>query len=444
MSGVQVPSPLLITKSIILFDLNHHGVVVDRSVKDRQYWKFSAYGFLKNLRFFDPFIVLFFLDTGLSFLEIGLLISFREIIVNIFELPSGIIADSLGRRKSMILSFGAYIISFVIFFFSHYFMIHLLAMFFFGIGEAFRSGTHKAMILEYMRRKKILHMKIQYYGHTRSWSQMGSAVSAVIAGLIVFFSPGYRYVFVFSIIPYLAELILIWSYPKELDFSPGLNDFEDLEKINFKLRIKNTFMELAIMMKEKATRRALINSSSFDAVFRAIKDYLQPVLLALVIGLPVLLNFKEDEKLSILSSVVYFILYLFTSFASKNSVLFAKQFRSNERGLNFSYISGIVLILAIGFFLYSGFNFLPVLFFIIFYVLQNIRRPIVISVLSNRIPSSAMASGLSVESQAKTLLVAIIAPVLGFTIDIFGLGLTFIFVSLVLSLFYPLIRLKEM
>jgi len=421
----------------------NHGVIMERAVKDLQYWKFSAYGFLKNLRFFDPFIVLFFLDTGLSFLEIGLLVSFREIIVNIFELPSGIIADSFGRRKSMILSFGAYIFSFLIFFFSHLFITHMLAMFFFGVGEAFRSGTHKAMILEYMRRKDILHLKIHYYGHTRSWSQMGSAISAVLAGFIVFFSPGYRYVFVFSIIPYLAELILIWSYPKELDFSPGLHETEESEKINYKQRIKNTFRKLASMMKEKTTRRALIHSSSFDAVFRSIKDYLQPVLLALVVSLPVLLNFKEDEKLSILSAIVYFILYLLTSFASKYSVSFAKRFRSNERGLNFSFVSGIVIILSIGFFLYIGLNLLSVLFFIFFNVLQNIRRPIVISVLSNRIPSSAMASGLSVESQAKTLLVTIFAPILGYTIDTFGLGFTFIIVSMILTLFYPLIRLRE-
>ena len=40
---------------------------------DRMYLKFRLYGFLKNLRFFDPFIILFFRDAGLSFLSIGLL-----------------------------------------------------------------------------------------------------------------------------------------------------------------------------------------------------------------------------------------------------------------------------------------------------------------------------------------------------------------------------------
>lgn len=39
--------------------------------KDLQFYKFSLYGFLKNLRFFEPFLYLFFLEQGLNFLQIG-------------------------------------------------------------------------------------------------------------------------------------------------------------------------------------------------------------------------------------------------------------------------------------------------------------------------------------------------------------------------------------
>ena len=62
--------------------------------KDKQIYKFSAYGFLKNLRFFDPFIILFFREMGISFLEIGILFSVRSIFTIIFEIPTGIVADS--------------------------------------------------------------------------------------------------------------------------------------------------------------------------------------------------------------------------------------------------------------------------------------------------------------------------------------------------------------
>ena len=34
--------------------------------KDRMYLKFRLYGFLKNQRFFDPFIILFFREMGIE------------------------------------------------------------------------------------------------------------------------------------------------------------------------------------------------------------------------------------------------------------------------------------------------------------------------------------------------------------------------------------------
>ena len=108
-------------------------------------FRFSLYGFLKNQRYFEPFLYLALMENGLSFFVIGLLIGFREIIVNVFEIPSGAIADTFGRRKAMILSFVAYTGSFILFGLAHPVWMFFLAMFFFAIGDAFRTGTHKAL-----------------------------------------------------------------------------------------------------------------------------------------------------------------------------------------------------------------------------------------------------------------------------------------------------------
>ena len=67
--------------------------------KDLQYFKFCMYGFLKNLRFFEPFLLLILLGKGLSYLEIGTLYAAREISINIMEIPSGLLADTVGRRQ---------------------------------------------------------------------------------------------------------------------------------------------------------------------------------------------------------------------------------------------------------------------------------------------------------------------------------------------------------
>ena len=185
--------------------------------------RFSLYGFLKNQRYFEPFIILFFLQQGLSFTQIGFLIAFRELFINLMEIPSGAVADLFGRRRSMIVSFSSYIISFAIFGFSQYYWHFFLAMFFFAVGEAFRTGTHKAMIFTWLRIEGRLDEKTKIYGYTRSWSKYGSAVSTVLAVAFVLLTNNYAYVFFFAIIPYIAGLINFMTYPRELEGQPDEN-----------------------------------------------------------------------------------------------------------------------------------------------------------------------------------------------------------------------------
>lgn len=74
---------------------------------DPMLFRFSLYGFLKNLCFFQPFLVLFFKDAGLSFFQIGVLYAVRDIATDLMEIPAGVVADSTGRRRSMVISFAA-------------------------------------------------------------------------------------------------------------------------------------------------------------------------------------------------------------------------------------------------------------------------------------------------------------------------------------------------
>ena len=157
--------------------------------------RFSLYGFLKNQRYFEPFLLLVFLDKGLTFLEIGLLISIREGAVIVMEVPSGAIADVYGRRKSMIVSFTAYIASFLVFAAVDVFVLLAVAMVLFGIGDAFRTGTHKAMIFSWLRAQGRESERTKVYGYTRSWSKFGSALSSVLASAFVFASGNYNWVF---------------------------------------------------------------------------------------------------------------------------------------------------------------------------------------------------------------------------------------------------------
>ena len=75
--------------------------------KDWQYYKFCLYGFLKNQRFFEPFLLLIFLrEKGLNYTQIGTLYALRFILRMIFEVPSGVMADAMGRRGTMLFAYA--------------------------------------------------------------------------------------------------------------------------------------------------------------------------------------------------------------------------------------------------------------------------------------------------------------------------------------------------
>ena len=403
--------------------------------KNLQLFKFSAYGFLKNQRFFDIFIFLFFLEQGISFLQIGILISIRETAILIFEIPTGFVADSLGRRRSMVFAFLSYIMSFIIFFFFPGFWLYIIAMIFFALGEAFRTGTHKAMILHYLKLNDLLHLKVEYYGYTRSWSQMGSALAALIAGGIVLYSGEYKYIFLGSVIPYILALILMLTYPKELD---GEREHKEGLLTNIRHNFKITFSSLKLSFKEPILRKALLNSAVFDGLFKTVKDYIQPILQIVILSIPILLGM--DKREAILIAIVYFILYMITSYASRNSGKFKNRFSTLSIAVNSSYIAGVSLILLSGLFFIFKLQIVIIFLFIMLYILQNLRRPINIGFISENISHDVMASGLSVESQLKTIFVAVMSPLMGFIADSVNIGTAFIILSSLTLLIFPLIK----
>ncbi len=409
--------------------------------RDRMYLKFRLYGFLKNQRFFDPFIILFFREMGMSFLDIGFLFSIREISTNILEIPTGIMADSYGRRKSMIAAFSSYLVAFALFYALPNFYIYALAMVLFAAGEAFRSGTHKAMILEYLRRKGLEHMKVEYYGHTRAASQFGSAVSSLIAIAIVFYYGSYRPVFLLSMVPYVLGLLLMLSYPKYLD--GDIAEAKGRWSERMKRRFAYTVRDFRAMFVSRETLRALSNSSVFDGFFKASKDYLQPILKAQAISLPILLYFSGEQRTAVIVGLVYFFLYLMTSMASRSAGKFAEGMRSLTYAINATYFLGATLLLVSGISAALNIYYLAIASFLGLYVVQNLRRPMNVGYISENIPHRTMASGLSVESQMKTIIMAVMAPVIGHLADIYGVGVALTVVSIGFLLLFPITRVSE-
>ncbi len=374
--------------------------------------RFSLYGFLKNQRYFEPFIILFFLQQGLSFTQIGFLIAFREIVINLMEIPSGAIADLFGRRRSMVLSFVSYIVSFAAFGFSQAYWHLFVAMFFFAIGEAFRTGTHKAMIFTWLRIEGRLDEKTKVYGYTRSWSKIGSAVSTVLAVVFVLLTDNYTYVFFFAIIPYIAGLFNLMTYPKELDGQP-------VEKAGIRDVAAHLWECTRAALIMKKLRRLIVESMSFEGVYKAVADYLQPIIRNMALLLPFLVAWGDTRRTAVMIGVVYVILYLVSAYASRSSHRLVNHAGGEEKGSRLLWKTVFVLYIALILLLFFEYYYVAVIGFIVLALLQNLWRPILISRFDAYASETRGATVLSIESQAKSVSTMVIAPILGILVDFF-------------------------
>jgi len=376
--------------------------------------RFSLYGFLKNQRYFEPFFVLLLLDRGLSFFTIGVLVAFREATVNLLEIPSGAIADLGGRRKSMIVSFSAYVVSFVLFGASRNLPMLFVAMLFFAVGEAFRSGTHKAMIFAWLRLNDRTDERVRLYGYTRSWSKFGSALSVVLAGAFVLVSDDYSVIFYLSSIPYLLSIVNLLGYPAELDVASG-NGFS-LRHVT-----RHALETLRASLGHGRLRRLLLESMGFEGLFHAIKDYLQPLLMAAAIGLaatvPLTADLSGRRQAALLIVPVYLLLHLLSGAASRGSHRVVSLAGTQAAAARALWAAAALVFGALTAAAATGRPAVMILAFVVLHVLQNLWRPLLIGRFDSEGDASQGATLMSVESQARRLGTMIVAPCLGLAVD---------------------------
>ncbi|PIY34655.1 MAG: MFS transporter, partial [Bacteroidetes bacterium CG_4_10_14_3_um_filter_42_6] len=192
-----------------------------------------------------------------------------------------------------------------------------------------------AMIFQYLKANGWTSQRVNYYGHTRSWSQVGSAFSALIAGVIVFFTGAIQQVFLWSVVPYLVNVVLIASYPKWLD-----GEIKSQQLIKIRLKFLSVWKAFVASMKERSTLTALISTSLFSGYYSAIKDYVQPMIKAMALAIPFAVYLNNDQKTAFLIGLVYFIIYLLTAAASRFSGRMTALFAHPYKPMNLTMIVG--------------------------------------------------------------------------------------------------------
>ncbi|MBD3350364.1 MAG: hypothetical protein GF364_02655 [Candidatus Lokiarchaeota archaeon] len=396
--------------------------------KHGQVWKFCFYGFFKNLKFFEPYLFIILLNWGYSLLNILTLQAITEIISYLFEVPSGILADRFGKKRTLMACFVFYIISFLFYFSGPNYLLLVFAAIFFGFGEAFRSGTHKAMEIVWLENHGLLKYKTFLYGRTRSYSLYGSTISHITSIVFILSIPADRWIFLITIIPYVIDFILIASYPDYMN-----------DRINSDAKVIDEVVEgfkgLKVVFKNKKLGKGLFSSSTFNSIFKSLKDWIQPIIKILIAAL--LITFiasptpeQEEVYTKLILGLIYATYDFLSSYASKNAYKINKQVSDTKKYIDLFFdILGICLILTGVFFWLE----LPIIIMIIYLpinLLYNVRRPMTVDYIATISEKDKRATILSVESLLKSILVVILAPLFGFIADITSIPFLFVIVGI--------------
>lgn len=391
-------------------------------MRDWTIFRFSLYIFLRNLRIFEPFLIIFFRHVGLSFFQIGLLYSVKETVILVAGVPSGMLADISGKKRVLIFSTISYLLSFLLFFMGMDFEHFAVAMGLYGLGEALMAGSYNALVIDYIDSRGLSDRRVEYLGAVRGWGQMGLAMNGLLSGLFLLLVPDYRWLFAVTFVPHFLNLFNVGTLP-------------DVKGASERRR---TRLDLSFMNSWKYAR-IILNSSLYMAMFRTVKDYVQPILKSFAVSLPVFLFLEGEKRTAVVVGMAYFLIFAMNSYAARNAHRLRK-FGDESAVINLTYITGALSVVFAGLLHHAGEHLLSFFVFLGMFLMLNLRRPFMLSYISTLIPSRMLATGMSVESNLKIVVSMILSPVLGYMADAMGVGWALAVMGLFFLLLYPILR----
>jgi len=231
-------------------------------------------------------------------------------------------------------------------------------------------------------------------------------------------------------------LLLMMSYPAWMDGSIQRKS-SDIWKST-----KETLLNFWRSFRHPGVLRGILNVSSHGGYYRAVKDYLQPVMQSLALSLPFFVSLDDERKSALMIGLIYFIIHFLSSAATRRSGAFSGMFSSLSTPLNITLIAGFAFGALSGLLYIFDLMILSVVFFILVYLVENLRLPAGISWFTDKLDTNILATTLSVESQGKSLFTAVLALGMGLLADRFGPGIALLLISLVMLVTIPLLRLR--
>lgn len=357
---------------------------------------------------FMPIVVLFYQENGLEMKEIFLLQTIYSIAIVILEIPSGYLADVLGRKHTMIIGTIMGFFGFVCYSFSYGFWGFAIAEIILGIGQSLISGADSAMLYDSLLVMGKADKYMKYEGRIISAGNFAEAIAGVFGGLLATISlrtPYYAQTLV-ALIGIPAAILLIEPERHGKLVNAKFKDIIGIVKYSLIENIK--------------LRWNIIFSSVIGASTLVMAWFVQPY-------------FKLIDLPLSMYGILWTFLNLVVGFAAMYAHMLEEIMKPRKIFIFIAILIPLGYIIVSQIDTYSG---IVILFG--FYIVRGVATPVLKDYINRLTDSNIRATVLSVRNFVIRIFFAIIGPFIGWYIDKYTLseallvsGLTFLFLAII-------------
>jgi MFS family permease len=357
----------------------------NRNILEGNVNKLCLMSFADGMWFTGPIFILFLLDKGMSFTQVGLMMGGNYIASFIFDIPSSVWADKYSRKLILILGGLALMLCNVFIYafdsFAMFFMAFCLA----GVGNALISGTNNAFFYDTLlsagkekQYEKILSRLLKYYFVSR--------MIASIAGAYLYdMDP--KLPFLLTALADLAYVIAAFRLQEPMREKSIGKSFTQIKE------------GLVFLSKHRLIWNTIIIFSIAGAIWDVLFDYSQPAM--------------EASQIP----VIYFgVIYALGNLFGFLGASFYSKIKSwvNWRGVMILYL---LIDLVVSFFLGTNIAILAILSVALLTFSSGSFDIFIGSIVHDAVPSSHRATTLSIRNQMYMLFSLVLINIVSFFID---------------------------
>lgn len=362
---------------------------------DRNIRLLFAYWFLQDFQLWIPvWIVFLTLEQGFSLTQVTAAEGLFLVGVLVLEVPTGAVADRYGRSKSMAL--GAFLLggAVLIFAFTTSFAILMASFMLWSVAHALMSGADNALLFDTLRAagREASYERIAGRGIAAHWG--GAGIATLLGGPVAAFTDVRMTIFIGAATCVVAALLAfsLWEPPREN---------EDTVKESYFGGIRAAFREAWTVVD---VRILILLAGTAFAALEAVHYLVQPFLIDRDVEVGTLFSLLQVPVL--MAGLVGALLAgrIVTTASSTRTFLLAPVLGA----MCYAALASVP-----GLWAYAAF---PLLI-----AVGSCVEPIATGYVNRRIGSERRATVLSIQSMMRSLVLAALAPGLGYATDRWGL-----------------------